>query len=284
MTIHRSSCALSIVVTVSTILFATCISPSTAEAQDAWPSFVARTGTLIAGIGSDVRIDSSVGNTGTSIDLENQLGFASQSTTFFVDGVWRISRRNQLRVNYEGVRRDVSRAVISNPISFGDRTFTANAQVDAFLDTFYISGDYGFAFVANPQVELGVSIGLTVIKIHTGIEVSAGVSGGTSVSRDLSDNTQFTVPVPLPGVFFSVRPHPRVTIQATTRIIKATISDITASLIEAQAGADVRLAGPLGVGGAYYFNRQIIERNGTLTDGRVEYRFNGPQAYVTLSF
>jgi len=258
--------------------------PSSASAQEPWPSFVARAGTLVADIGSDVRVDGSVGSLGTSIDLENQLGFSSQSTTFFVNGVWRISHRNQLQINYEGVRRDVSRAVVSEPISFDDRTFTANTQVDAFMDTFYISGNYAFAFVANSSVELGVSIGVTVIKIHTGIDVSAGVSGGTSVSRNLSDKADFAVSVPLPGFFFNARPHPRVTIGASTRVIKATISDITASLIEVDAGAGVRVAGPLGVGGAYYFNHEIVERNGTIINGRVEYRFNGPQAYVTLSF
>src|SRR5262249_14983084 len=142
----------------------------------------------------------------------------------------------------------------------------------------------GFAFVANPKVELGASIGLTLLKLNTGIGLSAQATGKESVSRDLTDRSEFTVPIPLPGVFLRIRPHPRVTLGGSGRVIKATIGDYTASMWEAKAGVDVMLTGVLGVGGAYYYNHSDVERKGTLTDGRVKYAFNGPQVYGVLSF
>jgi hypothetical protein len=272
------------IVPVLSILLAPFLIPSPVAAQDPWPSVDIRGGALVADFLSDVRVDGSVGNLGTSVDLEDDLGFASHASSVFVDGVWRISRRNQLHVEYEGARRDVSKATPTKSFTWGDTTFSANAQVDSFLDTFYISGDYAFAFLANPTVEFGASIGLTFIKIHAGIGLSAQGSGGTSVSRDLRETSELTVPVPLPGVFFNARPHPRVTITGSARVIKASIGDYTASLIEAKGGAEVMLARPLGVGGSYYFNRAIIERKASRTNARVDYRFNGPQIYAVLSF
>ena len=51
-----------------------------------WDTFVLRGGALVAVFGSDLRIDSANG-LGTVIDLENDLGFTKDETTFFINGV-----------------------------------------------------------------------------------------------------------------------------------------------------------------------------------------------------
>ena len=257
---------------------------SVAFAQQPWPTVVVRGGALVADLSSDVRIDTSIGNIGTTIDLENALGFDTNSTTYFIDGTWRISRRNQLQFDFEYVKRDVSREFLDTAITFHDTTFNANASIDAFFDSYYFSAYYGFAFVANPHLEVGASIGATVVRLHSGIGLSAGLSGSEDVSRDLTEDVRFDVPVPLPGFFVNIRPHPRVTIIGSTRGLKATVNNISASLVEAKAGVDVKLAGPVGVGGAYYYNRVKAERDESRTDGRIVYAFHGPQVYVVLAF
>jgi hypothetical protein len=262
-----------------------CAFASPAAAQSEWPRFVIRTGALIVDVGSDVRIDATSGQQGTTINLNDDLGFSNTATTFFIDGMWRISHRNRLLVSYERVNRDVSRALVNRTITSRDQTFTVGGEVDAFFDTSYVSADYGFAFVAGPKFELGASIGITVLRLHSGIALTAsGASAGASVSRDLTGNTRFTVPVPLPGLFFTVRAHPRFTIFGMVRVIKASITDTTASFVETKAGVDFKISGPLGAGMAYYFNRSIVDREGSSTNGRLEYSFNGPQAFVTFVF
>src|SRR4029078_1455006 len=105
--------------------------PSAAVAQTAapapapWPKVVVRAGALIADIGSDLRIDGSNGTPGTNIDLENVLGFDTQATTAFVDGMWRISHRNRLLFDYERINRDVIRSTPSQTFTFRGNTFTA---------------------------------------------------------------------------------------------------------------------------------------------------------------
>src|SRR5262245_36957194 len=114
-------------------------SVAAAQSQSPWPKVVIRAGGLIADVGSDIRIGAVSGADGTSIDLQDDLGFQSQTTTFFIDGTWRLSKRNRLQVDYEGIRRDVSRNVAPRTFTFRDQTFAAGVDTDAFFDTFYLS-------------------------------------------------------------------------------------------------------------------------------------------------
>jgi hypothetical protein len=279
---HDTVSAARLVVATATVVSLHLFAPA-ASAQEPWPALVLRGGALIVDLSSDVRVDATIGNFGTSIDLENALGFNTGSKTFFVDGTWRISRRNQLQVDYEQIDRDVSHSILSNPIIFHNTIFDRSATVDAFFDSRYLSAYYGFAFVATPSVELGVSIGVTLVRLHAGVGLSGGTSD-TTVSRDLTEETKFDVPVPLPGFFVNVRPHPRVTLIGSTRLLKITINKISASMVEAKAGAEVKLVGPLGVGGTYYYNRISAERDESDPNGKIVYSFNGPQVYGILAF
>src|SRR5262249_12410813 len=156
---------------------------------------------LLADVGSDVRVDRPSDGLGTSINFNDDLGFDKRTNTFFIEGVWRISRRNRFQASYEGIRRDASQSFLTRPIPFRDQTFSAGADVQAYYDTFFISADYGFAFVATDKLDIGATIGLTFLRMRTGIAASVSGQSGTTVSRDLAGNTAFDVPVPLPGFF-----------------------------------------------------------------------------------
>jgi hypothetical protein len=255
-----------------------------AEAQDSWDSVVVRSGALLSQVGSTVRIDPRLGSLGTSIDLEDDLGFSSEATTFFSEGTWRLSRRSQLQISYNNVRRDVSNVLLDRPVTFGNTTVNAQARVDSFLDTWYLTANYGLAIVATPRAELGVMAGVTALRIHTGLGLSAQVGAAATHSRQLTENAQFTVPIPLPGLFLNLRPHDRVTLSASARYLHVSIGDFSGGMTEASAGGDVKLLRWLGVGGAYYYNRVDADHAGNVFTGRIAYQFNGPQAYVVLAF
>jgi len=248
-----------------------------------WSTFVVRGGALVAVFGSDLRIDPTNGE-GTSIDLENDLGFTKDETTFFIDGLWRISRRNQLQVDFVRTSRDVSNSIVTHPITIRGTTYTANAALDAFLDTPYLSANYGFAFVATPTLEVGAMIGVTVIRFHSGFGLSAGIQGGKSVSRDLHDNVQFTVPVPLPGLFVNAKLSDRVTARGSLRYLKISINQFGGGETEGVAGADVKLTRWFGIGGSYYYNRLSADHSGSDFLGSITYSFAGPQVYALFAF
>jgi hypothetical protein len=256
---------------------------ATAHAQG-WPTLEVRVGGLVADLTSQVQVNGSLGNINSDIDLEDDLGFDTQANTYFLDGVWRISKRNQIQVGFINIDRDISNVRPARDITFRDQTFTINSEVDAFLDSWYLTADYGFAFIANPSIEFGVIIGVTLMKFETGIELTATAGGGQPVSRELADRAEFTAPIPLPGLFLNLRPHPRVELNGSMRFIKATIDKLDGSSWEGQFGGDFKVWSTLGVGAAYYLNNSNLDRDGVLWDGGFEYNFSGPQLYVTFGF
>ncbi|BCS35079.1 hypothetical protein TBR22_A43050 [Luteitalea sp. TBR-22] len=255
-----------------------------ARAQGDWPRVELSGGGLVAAFDTSVRLDDVRGIEGTTVDFEDDLGLDTRSGTWFVQGLWRISRRNQLSASYQGFSRELSRTILDREIRFGDRTFGVGAEVGAIVEAQYVSIDYGFAFVATPRVEFGASIGVTAVRLQSGIEATAGVSGSSSSGRTVSSQLDYDLPIPLPGLFVNARVHPRVTVRASTRGLKGAIDEYSAALAEARAGLDVRLAGPLSVGGAYYFNRARVTRRETRTDGQIVYRFQGPIVYGNLAW
>jgi hypothetical protein len=271
-----------LVLTIFTVLGV----PTVVRAQTAPDTWVIRGGALFADFGSDVRIDATTerGQGSTDISLEHDLGFNKNNSMYWVEGVWRGKGKSRVHVSYTSVSRDVSNTPVTRTITFRDKTFTVGSHVDAFFDTKYIAADYGLAFVRKPQGEFGASVGVSILKYQAGIDLTANVNGGGDVQRNLNGNEEITAPVPVAGIFFQLRPHPRVAITGTWRGIFGSVGDFTGNVSEVQAGVDYKLVGPLGVGGAYYYNIASLTGKGTPLGGHVTYRFNGPQVYGVLSF
>jgi opacity protein-like surface antigen len=252
-----------------------------ALAQDAWPTVTLRGGGMLAVFTSEVQVNGR--GIGTLINIENDLGFNKTDAAYFFDGVWRISRRNQFRVDYENLQRGVSGVTPARTFVFRDTTYTVNSKVDAELNTWFLSGTYGFAFVQNPKVEVGFTLGLTAAKVTTGIGLSLNVNGGAT-SKNFDNVADLTAPIPLPGVFWTWRPSRRVTVDTQLRLIAASVGDFSGSVWEAKAGAEFHLTHNLSLGAAYYGNRADIKVKKVLFDGQLKYFFNGPQAYLGLNF
>jgi len=260
--------------------------PAVARAQSGPDTWVFRAGGLWADFGSDVRFDATTNRNSSSTDvsLETDLGFDKTNQMFFVEGRWRGQGKSRLRVAYTSVSRDVANAVVHRTITFRDKTFDVGSHVDAYFDSKYIEGDYGLAFVRKPSGEFGASVGVSVLKYQTGVNLSVNVNGGSTVSRDVAGNEEITAPVPVAGIFFEWRPHPDLTVNGTWRGIFGAIGDFSGNVSEAALGVDYKLVGPVGIGGAYYYNITSATGKGTPLGGHITYRFNGPQVYGVIAF
>jgi hypothetical protein len=86
-------------------------------------SLVIRSGGLVADFNSNVRLDLTNTQLGTTISLENDLGFTHTTGTWFIDGYWRITPRHRLYGSFVNVNRDSTKAGISQPITIRDQTF-----------------------------------------------------------------------------------------------------------------------------------------------------------------
>jgi hypothetical protein len=247
-------------------------------------SFEVRGGGLVAGFGSNLRLDVNGGETGTTISFENDLGFTKTHTTYFFDGGWRITDRHRLYFSFVNATRDATKAGISEPITIRGTTFQVGANVQAFIDTSYFTIDYGFALVKNDKADVVATIGLSSYKVHTGMGLELQATTGGSISRNLETDATSRTNYPVPGVQMQFMVHPRVKIVGDTRLIKATLNGVTASSVDGRGGVEFPLSSHVGFGGAYYFNRVLQERSSDTFSGKLIYSFHGPQFYGLVHF
>ena len=268
-----------------TIAVVLLINAAAAHAQD-WPRLNVLVGAQLAEFGTDVRLDASATVLGSTIDFERDLGFNESAGMVWAGAVWRASRRNQVEVVWTRVERDVFRRQLPRAIRFGENTFEAGTEVEAFLDTWFIGASYRVAIVATPAVEIGPLIGLVAMNLSTGINLpgSASAPGGEAPGSTSRREATFTAPALVPGAFVNVRAHPRVTIRARGGYVSADFGEIDGRFAHAQAGADLMLTRWLGVGGDYSFNELSVGVDGDDFRGDVRYSFNGPHVYAVLAF
>lgn len=253
---------------------------TTAAAQD---SIVIRGGGLIADFNSGLRLDKN-GGSGTDISLENDLGFTKTNGAWFIDGGWHISGRHHLYVSFVDTKRDATKAGISEPITIGGQTFQIGATVQAFLDNNYFAVDYGFGLTKNPKAEFVFTIGLASVRVHTGAGLQVATTTGGSVSRSLTSDAEDRSIFPVPGLQFSSKLHPHVTLQGYVRFIQATLEGVKQGSADGRFGADFPMSNHLGFGAAYYFNRVKQEGSKDTFSGKLRYRFSGPQLYGMVHF
>ena len=247
-------------------------------------SFVIRGGGLVASFGSDLRLDVTNGERGTTISFENDLGFTHTHGTYFFEGGWRITDRHRLYASFTDVKRDATKAGISEPITIAGTTFQVGANLQAFIDTSYLTLDYGFALVKNDKVDVVATIGISSVKTHTGAGLQVQTTLPGSVSRSLQTDTEDRVNFPVPGVQFQFKAHPHIAITGYTRFIKATIEGVTASSVDGRGGVEFPLSSHVGFGGAYYFNRVMQKGSHNTFTGKLIYSFHGPQFYGLVHF
>jgi hypothetical protein len=259
--------------------------PAAAQASSApeSDSLIIRGGGLIADFNSGLRIDRN-GGSGTDISLENDLGFTKNTALYFFDAAWHISGRHHLYVNFIDTKRDATKAGISQPIAIGDTTFQVGATVQAFVDNNYLSFDYGFGLTKNPKATFVFTIGISSVKVHTGAGLQVATTGGNSVSRSLTQDAEDRSIFPVPGLQFSSRLHPHVVLTGYVRFIQATLEGVKQGSSDGRFGADFPLNGHVGFGATYYFNRVKQEGSKDTFNGKLRYRFSGPQFYGLVHF
>jgi len=258
----------------------TAFAQSTATESD---SFVVRGGGLVALFNSGLRLDGTSGQ-GTDISFERDLGFTKTTTSWFFDGSWHISGRHHLYFSFIDTKRDAAKAGISQPITIGNTTFQIGANIQAFIDNNYLSFDYWFGLTKNPKAEFVFTIGISSVKVHTGVGLQVATTTGGSISRSLTSDAEDRSIFPVPGLQFKSRVSPHVSLIGNIRYIQATLEGIKQGSVDGRFGADFPLSSHVGLGAAYYFNRVKEEGSKDTFSGKLRYRFNGPQFYGLVHF
>lgn len=242
--------------------------------------FNVRGGPFFATHTTMARVDSETLGIGTLLSLEDDLGLQTDTRTGRVDGYIRLGRRHQLRGGYISLQRGAS-VRLDQQVQWGDQVFNVNVGVESAVDLKLIPANYRFSVVKNDRVDFGLSAGVfALIADATVAAPEAGISEGESA----------TFPLPVFGGDFDIAIAPRLFLIGGVEYFALSISDVNGSWSEFRGGIEFFPVRNIGIGGAYRHVSMEIDGTGSLsgapsgTEIFFDYRFRGPQAYVTLAF
>jgi hypothetical protein len=138
-----------------------------------------------------IEVDNHNGGDGSVIDFEDDLGLNTATETLLADFQWRASRRSRFDLSFYRLNRSATK-IIDKEINFADSTYGIKSDVKGFFNTDIYRFSYGYALIAKPKYELGLTIGAHVVRANVGIGLNT--SNGSR-----SANTDFGVTAPLPN-------------------------------------------------------------------------------------
>ncbi len=221
---------------------------------------------------------------GTEIALESDLGLAEKKFALQADGYLRLGRHARLDFAYQQWNRSAAQ-ILSRQIVFNGVTYSVGAEVDSALDVSVAELYYGYSFVNNGDLEIGLGLGASVFFNRASLDAVGSYVGptGTVVTSAVSERKSLTAPIPALEGYFTFTLMPQLFLNARARGFKATISGSTGSMLEATGTLDLFITPGFGIGGGYNYTRIDYTRDSdTLT--HVRYHYSGPVFYVALAF
>ena len=251
------------------------VSVDQSKVLDRW---TLRIGGYLTGLDTKIRLDSPTGGEGTTVSLEDDLGFdSSQSVPRFSLGVI-LGQRHQITGGYYKTDRD-STTTLQRDIEWGDETFPINIDIGAFYNTEFVNLAYTYWFYSSESTSLGITGGLVYASLGAGAGIAA-VGQGISVEEDISTD------VPVPQLGFSVNQYlgKRFVFTGTLGYINFNLDDFDGSVATALVGVEHRTWNYFGFGLGYSYTDYDIDTLSTDFLGQWQYTVSGFEIYARAAW
>lgn len=225
------------------------------------------------------------GTGGGEVDLQDVLGTDSRQTNLRADGYWRFGPHGSLQFAYRGWNLRNSRT-IDRDFTFGDKTYHAGADVDSQLRVSVADLYYGYSFVHNSYGELGLGLGLSAYFTKVSISANGTITGPGGTASGSFDETQRSLVAPLPAllVFFRYSLYPTLFVYGRAKGITGTIDGYHGEMFDGIAGLEYFFTRNVGLGAGYEYVDIKFSHTGDQAELSFRYKYNGPLAYLSLSF
>jgi hypothetical protein len=221
-----------------------------------------------------LRIDAANGALGTSISLEDDLGFSDSEFLPAFDAIWRINPRHRIELGYLKFGRDAQKT-ISGEIRFGDQVFPVSSDVNSQFDSDVWRLTYGWSFYREGGNELSFLLGLHTTKFSTKLETASGA---------IAEAAERTIPLPTIGIQGSWELGPSWRINGAVQVFSLEYDDYEGSFTTGSVAAEYRINRNLAVGAGYTMNDYNLDVTKGKARGSFDYQFSGPMIYVTGGF
>lgn len=232
-----------------------------------------------------LRVDSASRGVGTTIDLEEDLGFDDNEFLPVLHAYWRMTRRWRLDFAYSRLHQSSS-ASANRTVNWGNLSFAAGAAIaaDYNLDMFKLALGYGFYQTRN--AEIGVSLGLNVTRYEVGVSGNASVNAAAVTFA--SDDRSFPAPLPTIGLYGAYAFHPRWLLRGHIDYTDLNVGvlgiTVGGRILDVSASLEYQLMRNLTVGAGYRHVDVSIGGKGSDFRGGLRYDINGPFVFSRVSF
>lgn len=228
---------------------------------------------------TQIRVDSPELGLGTRFGLEDDLDLDERDRFARFDAALRIADRHRLSFTYFDAKREHS-ARLQRQLRFGEITYDLDAQVEGGLEAEIGELLYRYAFLSNDRVRAEVLFGIHQLTLTA--RLSAELAGEDPVSGEGRASAKGPLPVLGAAVYWQLADRWRYELQA--QALDATYNDFDGRIIDVRTGVSWELARHLDLGLYYNFFDLDLTLEKPQWTGKLDFKYHGPQAVVTLSF
>jgi len=227
---------------------------------------------------TELEVGSEDGSFGTTVDLEDDLGFKTTTTSFVGIVEWRASRRSKFDLNYFQINRK-STHTLTKDIEFKDTTFHINTSVNVSSKFAIFQFTYSYALFLNPRYEAGLAIGAHIV----GTQVGMGLA---STAGSVSKETEFDFTAPLPdiGIWGGYGIGEQWRVNGAINYLSLTVGDIKGRVLSYNAGVTYDILKNFSASLVYAGLNVRVDVVKDHFKGYFKWGYNGPALTVNYSF
>ena len=232
-------------------------------------------GVFITDRASDTQIGVSGDSTsGTSVDLEKDLGLDTSDTVFRIDGYYRFNDKHRIDFSAFDLSR-TSNKVIDTEIDWNGNIYPVNTTVNGKFDLNIYKLAYTWSFMRRDKGYLGLTGGLYVADIGTRLSAT-GIGD--------RDGGSITAPLPVVGLRGEYQMSDKWTFRASAEFFGLEYEQFDGSLTDLYAGIDYQLFDHAAIGlGVNSVTIDVgIEDNGL--NGNLDWRYDGGLIFFKFDF
>jgi hypothetical protein len=225
---------------------------------------------------TDIRLDSSQGLPGTSIDAEDAFGLDKADFEPKFQAMVRVGERHRLRFDYFTLDR-TGQTTLTAPIVFRDVALQAGDPVNSNLSMRTLGITYEYSFLHREKFELAATIGIN----DTDISARARVATQT---RHVNQQEDQAGPFPTLGLDSTYVLSKRFYLDARAQYFKAAVDHLTGSLGFYEFDALYRLRPNISFALGYTATKATLDSRQTKTSGYFDFGSKGPEFFVRIAF
>ena len=239
------------------------------------------------GMSTEIRLDSEVLGTGTTLSFEDDLDLDASKTVPSLAFEWQIARRHRLGVRWQDINRDSVSQTLEE-IKWGDEVIPIDAEIKLGFDVTQYYIDYTYFPWVKERWAAGFGLGLRVLELSATLAWT--LEGGEEQGEGTSDVKGTG---PLPYLYFEYRrmfsEHWR--FQAGVGWLYVSIEDISGGQWVGRLGIEYLIGDHFSVGGAFNLSTIDVdwdgietEEDGTLLNAAISYDINDFSVFLRARF